>query len=431
MGTEFVYDVFLSHNSQDKPRVRPLAEKLRAAGLRVWFDEWSIAPGESIPLAIEHGLEQSRTLVLFLSPAALGSNWVSLERSTALFRDPTNTQRRFLPVLLEDCTLPDILRSFRYLDLREESDEAVATLVAAIKRETPPPKAPALRSPTRQPRRPSGGGATRKKAQPFALLALGSFLASLVLLWLLLSRAGLLVGLGLEGKLYYLVLLPLGLAVATALFGGLRSYARYRGRVLGGVLELGGPVVVFCLVVLGGFVLVPSPEPFGVTVFVHGEDGIQDLPLKDRGKVVLDLGPDRREQPIGAKGEAHFPGIPAQFRGQEVSAWVEQDGFGVADPSAKVKLRAGSVYLPVKPLDVEVRGRVQDVDGQPIVEARVRVREVEAVTNGHGEFVLVIPGRLAEEDLQIGVKADGFGAWNERLVPRSNDVVAVLEKSSE
>jgi hypothetical protein len=39
MADRFTYDVFLSHNSRDKPRVRGLAEDLRAAGLRVWFDE--------------------------------------------------------------------------------------------------------------------------------------------------------------------------------------------------------------------------------------------------------------------------------------------------------------------------------------------------------------------------------------------------------
>ena len=102
MTTEFTYDVFLSHNSADKPRVRQLAERLRAAGLRVWFDEWVIQPGDDIYLAIERGLEASRTLVLCLSPAALGSDWVGLERSAVLFRNPANTGRRFIPLLLAD-----------------------------------------------------------------------------------------------------------------------------------------------------------------------------------------------------------------------------------------------------------------------------------------------------------------------------------------
>lgn len=73
--SQFKFDVFLSHNSKDKPRVRALAERLRAAGVRVWFDEWVIQPGDDIYLAIEHGLEASRMLVLCMSPNAFRCCW--------------------------------------------------------------------------------------------------------------------------------------------------------------------------------------------------------------------------------------------------------------------------------------------------------------------------------------------------------------------
>jgi hypothetical protein len=73
MADRFTYDVFLSHNAQDKPLVRGLADELRAAGLRVWFDEWVLKPGDDIYLAIERGLEAARAQVLCLSPLALGS----------------------------------------------------------------------------------------------------------------------------------------------------------------------------------------------------------------------------------------------------------------------------------------------------------------------------------------------------------------------
>jgi len=49
MADEFRYDLFLSHSAKDKEVVRPVAERLRADGLRVWFDEWEIKPGDSIP----------------------------------------------------------------------------------------------------------------------------------------------------------------------------------------------------------------------------------------------------------------------------------------------------------------------------------------------------------------------------------------------
>jgi WD40 repeat protein len=135
MPSNFTYDVFLSHNSQDKPRVLKLAERLRDAGLRVWFDDWVIRPGDDIYLAIEHGLEAARVQVLCLSPAALGSQWVSLERSTVLFRDPGNAGRRFVPLLLTDCTLPDTLRRYKYVDFRGEAGAAFEELLSACRPE--------------------------------------------------------------------------------------------------------------------------------------------------------------------------------------------------------------------------------------------------------------------------------------------------------
>ena len=129
----FRFDVFLSHSSADKARVRVLAQRLRAAGLRVWFDDWSIQPGDDIYLAIEHGLESSRVQVLCLSEAAMDSDWVTLERSTVLFRDPCNIGRRLLPILLTDCIIPDTLRRYKYVDYRKETRADFREVLAACR----------------------------------------------------------------------------------------------------------------------------------------------------------------------------------------------------------------------------------------------------------------------------------------------------------
>lgn len=142
MPEKFLYDVFLSHNSGDKPRVQRLAKQLQESGLRVWFDEWAIKPGDDIYMQVERGLETSRTLILCMSPAAFGSDWVSLERSTALFRDPINRHRRFIPLLLVDCVLPDTLRRYKYIDYREEGRTSLEQLLAACTHIDPPISAP-------------------------------------------------------------------------------------------------------------------------------------------------------------------------------------------------------------------------------------------------------------------------------------------------
>ncbi|HRX54654.1 MAG TPA: toll/interleukin-1 receptor domain-containing protein [Verrucomicrobiales bacterium] len=68
MPDDFAYDVFLSHSSKDKTVVRDLAERLRQDGVKVWFDEWVLKPGDSIPAKIEEGLERSRVLCASTPP---------------------------------------------------------------------------------------------------------------------------------------------------------------------------------------------------------------------------------------------------------------------------------------------------------------------------------------------------------------------------
>jgi WD40 repeat protein len=130
---KFVYDVFISHSSKDKPTVRELALRLKADGLRVWFDDWEIKPGDMIGLKIEQGLEQSRTLVMVMSVNAFASDWVMLERHTAMFRDPTNARRRFIPLRLDDAEIKDTLKQFAYVDWRQKSDEHYKKLLTACK----------------------------------------------------------------------------------------------------------------------------------------------------------------------------------------------------------------------------------------------------------------------------------------------------------
>lgn len=116
MPDDFQYDVFLSHSAKDKPIVREIAERLKKDGLRVWFDEWVLKPGDSIPAKIEEGLERSRVLVLCMSANAFGSDWAQLESGTFRFRDPLNKERRFLPLRLDDAPIKHALVQFLYIN---------------------------------------------------------------------------------------------------------------------------------------------------------------------------------------------------------------------------------------------------------------------------------------------------------------------------
>jgi WD40 repeat protein len=139
----FSYDLFLSHSSADKAIVRPLAERLRGDGLTVWFDEWVIKPGDSIPAKIEDGLERSRVLVLCMSAHAFGSGWAQLESGTFRFRDPLNKERRFIPLRLDDAEIKGSLAQFLYIDWRPAESEQEYTKLVEACRPTATEKEPA------------------------------------------------------------------------------------------------------------------------------------------------------------------------------------------------------------------------------------------------------------------------------------------------
>ena len=81
----------------------------------MWLDEWVIQPGDSIPLAIEQRLESSRTLVLVMSQTPFVSESVTLERYTALVRDPTNGDDDSSLCRLDDCDIKDLLNRLVYV----------------------------------------------------------------------------------------------------------------------------------------------------------------------------------------------------------------------------------------------------------------------------------------------------------------------------
>lgn len=75
-----VYDVFISHASEDKDEiVRPLANALMNEGLDVWYDEFTLRIGDSLRQKIDQGLANSRVGLVILSSAFILKGWPNYE----------------------------------------------------------------------------------------------------------------------------------------------------------------------------------------------------------------------------------------------------------------------------------------------------------------------------------------------------------------
>lgn len=127
--------VFLSHNSLDKEYVRPLAAALQVTGAQVWFDEWKIRPGDSIPAAISSGIATFDIFALVWSANAADSKWVATEMESALTKWMRDESCRLIPIRLDRTPLPLLVSHLLYIDASRHEHRAVAAKLLGINSE--------------------------------------------------------------------------------------------------------------------------------------------------------------------------------------------------------------------------------------------------------------------------------------------------------
>ena len=113
--------VFLSHSNSDKSRVQRIKSDLETHHIECWIDEDKIPFGGSITEHIESGLSESDIIMVFLSKKSVTSRWVKVEWQAMFFNQINEKNITIIPVLLEKCDMPLMLKSMRYLDFSTDS----------------------------------------------------------------------------------------------------------------------------------------------------------------------------------------------------------------------------------------------------------------------------------------------------------------------
>ncbi len=88
------FDLFLSHNSADKPAVREIARALKERRYKPWLDADELTPGLSWQDLAEEAIETCRAAAVFVGPNGIGP-WEHEELKTCL----TQAVKRKIPVI--------------------------------------------------------------------------------------------------------------------------------------------------------------------------------------------------------------------------------------------------------------------------------------------------------------------------------------------
>jgi hypothetical protein len=96
--TDILYDVFVSHATEDKDYVEPLVQALERAGIRVWFDRSALEWGDDLRAAIDRGLSNCRYGIVVFSQAFLRKKrWTEYELNSLFAREQAG-KKLILPI---------------------------------------------------------------------------------------------------------------------------------------------------------------------------------------------------------------------------------------------------------------------------------------------------------------------------------------------
>lgn len=124
--------IFISHSSKDQGFARQLASDLAELGYQPWLDEWEIKVGECIVSKIQKGLDECEYVIVVLSRNSVTSGWVDREWKDKYWDEVKTGKITVLPVLIDDCEIPSLLKTKKYADFRKNISIGMVQLMGAF-----------------------------------------------------------------------------------------------------------------------------------------------------------------------------------------------------------------------------------------------------------------------------------------------------------
>lgn len=166
--------------------------------------------------------------------------------------------------------------------------------------------------------------------------------------------------------------------------------------------------------------------PLALTITVDNRTPNPELPFEG-GTLRLQYGDKTDTQAI--QTEADFKGIPANFRGEELSLHFEATGFVSVDTS--FELSSSLLTLPIRRDNSfgRVFGTVKDGNGNLLAGAEIRVQDLNTISGSNGTFELKIPFAKQRKQQRVTANLQGYKPWDYTFpVSDKEEVPIILQK---
>lgn len=172
-------------------------------------------------------------------------------------------------------------------------------------------------------------------------------------------------------------------------------------------------VIILIALLLGSGTILRNHilSPLQLTIYVHGNRGLQDYSSELAGEIVLDMRNDRRVANIGENGRTNFGEISRDFLGENIFISTKIPGFSSEKPDSTYRYDGSPIYLKVIP-SIERRILKGNVFNQnattPIPGVRVETKNISSFTDSLGFFELRIPINEVEDKYKLSLSKSGY-----------------------
>lgn len=119
---------FLSYSFRETELAEQIRLELEKQGIKLFYPARDIHVGENIAEKVMEGLIKSKAFIVLLSSKSLQSAWSIRELQSAL-----SFRKKIIPILVEDCKVPEAIKGIKYLDARKDLSAIIKDLAISIK----------------------------------------------------------------------------------------------------------------------------------------------------------------------------------------------------------------------------------------------------------------------------------------------------------